>query len=518
MKLKSIIISILATAILLTSSCDDFLDVAPVGRLIPTKVTEVENLLNNTNTIDFQFLDNNRGCFYAYLGDNLSISEIQTEYTYVSTHPNIDRYAAYTFYLPYTNPLTTHYFWSWGIYRSVGIFNNTIGAIAGLPASEHDSEYAKGVIAQAKAARAWIYLTGGLVYGPAYNPGGDNSARVLPYRITESPLATNPDLSTTAELFDLVLQDLTDALDAPVNVGNPSRASKIAVYALHAQYYMYKRDWTNMLSFADQAWKLALETKGSADNLIYNFNDFEYNELQGSYPEGTDPEANWSIRHTGGDVLFSQSSGRENLLYRISPAGSGSYPSDDYIALFDVNNDLRYKLFMLKTLGTSATVGGVTYDDGIKLRYYRGSKLLINEGLTYPDLLLMRAEAYARTNDLTKALADLNTLRQYRYDNSQSTDLSDGSSLNADQLLFEILKERRREQPIESYQRTLDLKRYVHDTGKPWSKTSITHYIGSREYTAPIDNAHYTLPIDNVVIAFNPHWGLTPNLTPYIPR
>jgi hypothetical protein len=514
--MKKIIITVFAT-VLLISSCEDFLDVAPVGKLIPTKVTEIENLLNNTNTIDFQFLDNNRGCFYAYLGDNLSISEILSEYTYTSTHPNIDRYAAYTFYLPYTNPLTTHYFWNWGIYRSVGLFNNTIEAIAGLSSSERDTEYAKGVVAQAKAARAWIYLSGGLVYGPMYNPDGANDTKVIPYRVDASPLAPNPDLSTTAEIFEHVLQDLTDALDAPVNAGNPSRANKTAVYALHAQYYMYKRDWQNMLSYADQAWKLALETQGGTDNLIYDFNDFKYTELPGSYTPGTDPEVSWNLTHSGGDVLFRQSSGRENLLYRISPAGSNTYPSDEYIELFD-SNDLRYKLFMLKTLGTSVTVGGVTYDDGIKLRYYRGAKLLFNEGLTYPELLLMRAEAYARTNEPDKALEDLNTLRRYRYDNLQSTDLPDGASLNVDQLLYEIIKERRREQPIESFQRTLDIKRYVYDTGKPWSKTSITHYIGAQAYTAPVDDTYFTLAIDNAVIAFNPHWGLTPNSTQYNPK
>jgi hypothetical protein len=57
MKLKNTIVTIIAT-VLLTSSCEDFLDVAPVGKLIPTKVTEVENLLNNANTVDYLFILN----------------------------------------------------------------------------------------------------------------------------------------------------------------------------------------------------------------------------------------------------------------------------------------------------------------------------------------------------------------------------------------------------------------------------------------------------------------------------
>ena len=32
-------------------SCGDFLDVKPVGKMIPTEIEEYENLLNNINTI-----------------------------------------------------------------------------------------------------------------------------------------------------------------------------------------------------------------------------------------------------------------------------------------------------------------------------------------------------------------------------------------------------------------------------------------------------------------------------------
>ena len=34
------------------ASCDDYLDVKPVGKMIPTEVSQFENLLNNTNTLD----------------------------------------------------------------------------------------------------------------------------------------------------------------------------------------------------------------------------------------------------------------------------------------------------------------------------------------------------------------------------------------------------------------------------------------------------------------------------------
>jgi hypothetical protein len=194
-------------------------------------------------------------------------------------------------------------------------------------------------------------------------------------------------------------------------------------------------------------------------------------------------------------------------LYRIAVSGTGTYPTQEYLNLF-ATNDVRRQLFILKAEGYSATSGGVVYSDGVREYYYRGSKMLFNQGITYPELLLMRAEAYARTNDPGNALADLNLLRTYRYDNAGSTDLPGGSALSRDELLYEILKERRREMPFATFQRTLDLKRFaVYDTGQPWTKTTVTHTLGANTYTAPVSDFRVT--IDNPTILYNPQWGLT---------
>ena len=60
--------------------CHDFLDVKPVGKLIPTEVEEFENILNNTYTVDWYYMDNNKGTLLASLGDNLQISENSANY------------------------------------------------------------------------------------------------------------------------------------------------------------------------------------------------------------------------------------------------------------------------------------------------------------------------------------------------------------------------------------------------------------------------------------------------------
>ena len=94
MKAKLLTISLMVG---LFMGCHDFLDVKPVGKLIPTEVEEFENILNNTYTVDWYYMDNNKGTLLASLGDNLQISENSANYNYTATHPNINRYAAYTF-------------------------------------------------------------------------------------------------------------------------------------------------------------------------------------------------------------------------------------------------------------------------------------------------------------------------------------------------------------------------------------------------------------------------------------
>lgn len=505
---------------LLLSSCKKFLDVKPVGKLIPSKVEDFENILNNPSTIGYHFIDNNNGTYYAFLGDNFQLSVNEANYQYTSTHPNIDRYAAYTFYTPYENPGEPQFTWT-NIYKALGLFNNVIDGLKELEGAS-TSALGKAVTAQAKAGRAWSMMVGVLGYGPMFNPNGQNNTRVIPYRTSSDPDAPNPDLSTTAEALALVEQDLKEALSAaPANVGNPSRASLSAVHALLAQLYMYKREWVKMLENANEAWNSSLAIKGGVNNMIYDLNTFKYKpNPSASVSPGTDVEVVLDLE--GPDLLLKQSYNRENLFFRPCASGTVQAPSQEFLDLFDQTTDRRYKLFALKTLGYSTTVGGVKYNDGIRVKYYRNGasggvgKMLGNQGITYPELLLMKAEANARLNNLGTALTDLNLLRKYRYSGANS-DLPNGTALSQDGLLLEILNERRREMQIGSFQRVFDIKRFVFDTGKPWSKTSITHTIGTKTYTAAVNDTYFTMRIANAIILLNPQWGLTPWTGAYDP-
>lgn len=508
--MKNRIILSVSLALATLASCSDFLDVKPTGKLIPTEANQLNNLLNNSLTYQLFFQDNNRGSLYGFLGDNIEITENEAIHSYGKTSVLADRFAAYTFYTPYYDPkIYVHYFWQYGIYLPVEYFNQVIDGIASLDNSQKETDYARSVVAQAKAARAFTYMTGTVIWGPMWDPSGDNNARVLPYRTSASPVDPNPDLSTTEEMFAQAWKDMEEALqDIPDHVPTPIRPNKAALHAMRAQYYMYKRDWANMLVEANNAWVAA---GNNPDKLIYDLNDFAYKYIGTDPQDGTDYEATLVLEYKPNIAEpFSDPKSKENLYYKECPQTGGAYPSEDWLSLFDKNNDLRYKLFVLK-YNSSVT------QDGIRLYNFRGSKMQMNGGITYPELLLMRAEAYARTGLFKEALDDLNTLRRYRYAKAEdapanSTDHPDGTALvaNKDQLLKEIFDERRREQPSISYKRAVDLKRFVYDTGKEWCKTQLTNKIGAKEYTKDLsDKFAFTLPIANLTISYNPHWGLT---------
>ena len=514
--MKKITLVFAAALIALTSCMENFLDVRPMGKFIPEKASDFENLLNNDRTIEFQFMDNNRGCETSFLDDNYQITQAMSDERYGVGMVNQERYAAYVFYNPIFDPHEPDAIYT-NIFKAMNLFNTVIEGIEGCPEEERDSDIGKKLIAQAKAARAWSYMNAAFVWGPMYNPGAANDAKAFPYRKSSDP-TVNEDLHTTAQMMEYLKQDLEESLvGAPDNVLNPTRANKAAVYALLAQYYMYQRDWQKMYENASASWNASLAVKGGADNMLYNYNDFQYIPESVTVPSGQDPETMMSIGYFPGGVYapgdnFNKSYSKENLFYRVGTFSHGEdyMLSDDYLSIFDFDTDRRAQLFILKVVG---------YGDEIQYSNYREDKFgqASTMGITYSEVLLMKAEAAARLGNKGEALDALNTLRAYRYIPSAAK-LEGGEAMTQDELLNEILTERRREMPVGTIQRVIDLKRYQYDAGKPWSKSEIRHTIGNQVYKANITDPVFNKTFSNVIIRYNPHWGLTEETKEYRPK
>jgi hypothetical protein len=504
MKLPSLYI--LGVLTLLTS-CKKFLDVKPKGKLIPTEIADFNHLLDNNDIVQAAFLDNNGGSNLGYLTDNTLLTDGLGKIFYkANNHPNVDRYNAYTFREPYNNPNVNDYFWE-STYRSMKYFNNVIDGVNGIKNASNEAE-ANSVIAQALVNRAWGYFHAAIVYGPVYKPGTSNGTKVLPYVTSADISVPVPALSTQEEVFAKVANDLYAALpNIPAVTNYPSRPNKVATQAMLAYYHLFTQKYDSVAYYANLAWTAA--AAGGVDKILYDFNTLSYaTPANPSNSQIVSPDSKIQLPNSR-EILFFR-----NPDYQAGRINS-SYPSVEFVNLFDQTNDLRFKYYLLKVPGYKTTFSGVTYDDGDQYQYYRGGgtspKFQITAGFTYPELLLMRAEGYARTNRLAEAIGDLNTLRRYRYVTG-TPPLTVGSQ---DQVINQVLEERRRELPLGQVKRFMDLKRLCLEPGKPWSKTKIVHTVGTDTYEGTIDSHFFTLPISNTILKFNSNWGIPLDNRPF---
>lgn len=502
------------------SSCAKFLDVKPAGKLIPdTKdVASFDKLLNNTATISYVFYNGNGGSSLPFLCDDVELSDNQAEYAWYSGHQDIDCYFAYVYKKPYGNPNVQDFYWNAGTYKATQYFNSCIEGVNEVRTPEVQKE-ADEIIAQATIARAWSYFITAMVYGPAYKPNGDNSSKTIPYRTQSDILSPMENISPMEEVFTKVLSDIhTNLKYAPEVASSNTRFGKVQTYAFLANYHMFTARYDSVAFYADKALTLAAQQEGGMDNLFYDMNKFSWADPK--VLQDRDMRYASSINTTQGSDPINVSYSMENCLYRMtatsvgwcstSLVGAASYPSKEFLALFDAATDLRCEYFFFEYPGYKTTNGGVVYDDGRRVQCYQTKKMMTS-GYSYPELLLMRAEGRARTNDLSGALADLNYLRKFRHKTGTPGLLISGQ----DNIINEIINERRRELPIGSPKRFFDLKRFTNEIGKPWAKESVTHVVQGVSYSQKVNSDFFVLPIKNDVLRWNSHWGIPLDESPW---
>ncbi|MBD1366578.1 RagB/SusD family nutrient uptake outer membrane protein [Mucilaginibacter sp. ZT4R22] len=270
------------------------------------------------------------------------------------------------------------------------------------------------------------------------------------------PIRLNSDVNiksvrgTVQQTYDQVISDLSTAetlLNAQVTY--KSRPGKAAVDALLARVYLTMGNYTQAAVNATTAIK-------SNNKLI------DYNTLT---PGASRPFPN--ILPNGND---------EVLYYATINAYSYSYEALTYIDtdLYNLyeTNDLRKTVFF--------RLNGTGYN-------FRGSYAYFFSGLATDELYLTRAECYARLNNLSGALADLNTLLSNRY----VTGTLPFTTTNINAALTKILLERRKEL-ISRGTRWTDLRRL---NKEPRFATTLSRNLDGNTYTLLPNGTRYLFPI-----------------------
>lgn len=344
-----------------------------------------------------------------------------------------------------------------------------------MKGSEKDRTEMKG---QARALRAYYYQKLVSIYCQAYSAGNPDQLLGVPL-ITSSHVSDQyPTRATLRETCDFIESEYLRAAEELKDFVPTTkyRITKTAAYGLLSRHYLFTEEWDKLLTVANQ-------TINEGPSLT-NFDQLRSSYMN-VYDVSASPEVVWNYsgRFSGSEFI----DGTNLVSGRAHPYNV----SKELIALFE-RNDRRCdpSQYDNNYITSSSTL----------CRY--GAKTSLNNrvdgehGLRMAEVYLNRAEAYARTGDVQRAMNDLNTLRETRYRAGTYTELT---ATNADDALQKIIEERRRELLWEDGFRWIDIKRLG---------LSVTHvYIDANgsetTYTLPANSPLYALPIPQDAISKN---------------
>jgi hypothetical protein len=463
MKITKFIIVSATAGMLIMYSCNKKLELAP-GNSLPTSTA-----LGSVKGVNAAMVG-----MYAqlrnvnYYGRGLFIyGDLSSDDVYLSK-TNSNRFLS-TFQRNYAaNDADMLGLWT-AMYAAIAQANNIIQAVDKLTATDAEKAAIKG---QALFVRALGYFDLVRVFAKPYNQGGGAQAGVP--LVLVSDVAATPGRNTVADVYTQVIKDLTDAkaLLSATDKAVKLTASKYAAAALLSRVYLYKEDYANVIVQANEVTAAGYALTAPA-------------ALPGFYATPANEEEIFTVK-----VNAVESLGSNNLGNMYLKAGYGDIRvSPDLVNVFDKTNDLRYNAFIGAFPGSPAEFQNNKYTGQDNTLGLYSAKVL-----RLAEVLLNRAEAYAKTAKPTEALADLNAVKQKR-------GLTAVNGLTGDALVNEVLTEKRREFMFEG-SRFFDLLR----TGKGVARNycnQVTQVTVTR-CALPANDAKAIAPIPQAEIDANP--------------
>ena len=385
--------------LLLLSGCKkDFLDKKPATNLdVPITLSDLQLLLDNTQNI------------YR----SPALGEVSADDYYMT-------YAQWsTQYTPY---FANAYVWNKDVFAGQGkisdwdmpytqvLYTNVVlQQLQNITRNSSNSANYDNIKGAALFMRAWAFFDLAQVFTLPYDSNTASSDPGIPLRLTADINASSV-RATVKATYDQILADVIQSgslLSNNTSLVFQNRPSKASVYGLLSRVYLSMRNYPLAGLFADSA--LQLQHKLIDYNMVDTttiapFNLSNDETVYQNLTVNADPLSY---------VEFSQGYSIDTLLYQ-------SY----------AKNDLRKVVYF-----------AINGPDINKKFGYSGGGTLSN-GIATDELYLTRAECYARANNNTNALADLNSLLSKRWRTGTYVPFS---NLQGVALLDTILKERRKE-------------------------------------------------------------------------
>lgn len=394
--------TVILGAVLSLSACN-YLDIVPVGQVIPQKTAEYRGLINSAYRLvpQHKALLNMRGNQFNPEDDPFGFGLDgfdQFKDIYMWNDLNTDN--AKTQEYPYT-----------AFYQTIFHTNEIIAN--GIHADDDGTENIEQIVGEAYALRAYMYFELVNMYAPVYNKTTAITVKTIPIT-TEIDIEQTFPKATLQSVYDLILNDIEKAeglLKIKKQEGqNKYRFSLQGLYALKSRVFLYSQEWEKAMEAAKKA--LAI------NNQLEDMNSDEY-------------KSNTHYESTEAILALEYVTVLELRDYASIPA--------DFISLYK-EGDLRpSKYFADSQFGYKIANKANSTDERIS---FRNSELYLNA-----------AEAFARLGKETQAREYLLDLLKNRYTpEGLSKEKELINTLSGQQLLDEILQEREKELALEGHQ------------------------------------------------------------------
>lgn len=346
-------------------------------------------------------------------------------------------------------------------YKKVNAANvalETLDKVAENDKGEQDTEDFKMAKGFALFLRANCFFELLQIYAAPYDSATAATDPGIPVR-TNSDINVASERGTVQGAYDRIIADLKLTLNLvpPVAIV-PTRPGKAAVYALLARIYLITGNYTAAGDAANECLKI-------------NSNLMDYNTIDKLSPT---PFARFNKEVIFHCLLAAGS----QITKKVTPELYNSYDL----------NDLRKVIFFKQSTG-APNVGTYIFSGN-----YEFSATALFNGTAVDEMLLIRAECYARVGKPTEAMADLNKLLITRYITGRYVNKT---ASTADDALTQVLTERRKEL-VNRNLRWSDLRRLNKD---PRFAITIKRTVAGVDYPVPPNDLRYTLllPLDVII-------------------
>lgn len=395
--MKNLKIILLICSFLYFCSCKKYLDQPPNPTLaIPNSTSDLQALLDSYNSMNFKF--------------PTTMVMLSDDYYLLPTDLNSVTNATYRG--RYTWEADDSQFSDWiAIYLGpIKTANAVLDNLSNVPKTASNEKDLDGIKGSALFYRGFYFQACAQLFAQPYKPATAASDLGIALRL-DGDFNKVSKRSTVADTYQQVINDLQAAVTLlPEKQVLKTRPTKAAAYGALSRTYLSMQDYANAGKYAD----LCIQAYGP-DSLI------DYNSLNAG--------AAAPFKQFNKEVIF-HAIGQTNTLIANSRAkiDSNLYRSFG-------TNDLRKKLFFKANSNNTYQFKGDYNGSGTSSGYAFG-------GIVLDEMYLNRAEAYARNNQISLAMADLNKLMKNRWLVGLFTPFSASDQQSA---LTLILNERRKE-------------------------------------------------------------------------